>query len=663
MAKISYNVRQKIVDQALTEILFARNYKQGKIQNWKINENLYYGRKIASQSSMANVDLGEMQSHVHTILSKVDEPLIFKYTKRKKSQLQRVNRLNALRVFDQGRDEWDIKDIAGKKQCTIYGRAVYSYFADSYDGYCPHLDAIDVYDFLIDPSAGGLFIEKASYLGNYGVVKTRSELKQGIKDGIYLKTETERLLAGSSNATEQTQEQVNKMNRTIDTNVWQTNKEISDSDKFKFWHWGTTYEGERYYLLITDTGGEAIEVCPIKEKFASGLWWYWSYAAFVDLTEFWTPSFCDYVRELIMAKATSINQMLDNSEKINKPQRKIQAGAIENLASLKYRREGNIIVKKDFDINKAFQTVVTPAIEAPLIVFDKLDNIQQRSSGVTAGDNGNAANNSGSKATIYKGNQANSADLFGLFNRSYSFGYKSFAKLYEHGVREHLVKKEAIDILGPDGVEIEDISRKDIFWKNDKFNIMTEASNAELALSEEDKKAKIGFLAVQDKMKNPVQNAKKSYEFQAKIVGFTEEETRELMDTSEFGDEELMAHAERDIELILDGKSIPPNQEATTAYKQRFVDYMTRNQDKLSTEEFDSLTAYVGELKPIILRNMLKQANATLAAKAFQDAMNPDTAGQVIEAEASIESNPNSGDSGMVDVPVNPMNGGTLPVA
>ncbi len=133
--------------------------------------------------------------------------------------------------------------------------------------------------------------------------------------------------------------------------------------------------------------------------------------------------------------------MLDNAEKINKPQRKVQVSAIENMAQLKYRREGLIKVKKDFDIDKAYQIIATPAIHTPLAVFQKLDDIQQRSSGVTAGDSGNAKNDSGAKATIYKGNQANSADLFGLFNRSYSFGYKSFARLYEHGVREHLIRK------------------------------------------------------------------------------------------------------------------------------------------------------------------------------------------------------------------------------
>lgn len=622
MTKIPYLTRQKIIAQALNEISFARNFKQGKVKNWKTNEDLYYSRKIQPEGSMSNVDLGEMQSHVHTIMAKVDEPLVFKYTKRKKSQLKRVNRLNGLRIFDQERDFWELKDIAMKKQCIIYGRAIAAYFADSADGYMPHLEPVDVYDFLIDPAAGGLFLENAQYLGDYGVVKTRTEIKKGIKDGIYLKKEAEELLAGSSNATEQPMEETNKINRTQDQNVWQVNKQIPASEKFKFWRWGTTFEGQRYYLLLAERGATAIEVVPIEDKFESGLWWYWTYAAFPDLTEFWTPSFCDYVRELIMAKAETINQMMDNSEKINKPQIKVQAGSIENMAQLKYRREGRIIVKKDFDVNKAVQPMLTPAITAPLLVFDRLQSIQDRSSGVTAGDSGTAKNDSGAKATIYEGNQANSADRFGFFNKSYSFGYKSFARLYEHGVREHLIKKEAIEILGPDGVEIEEVARKDIFWKHDKFGIMVQSSNAELALSDNDKKIKLNFLGNQDKDPNSVQNKKKSYEFQAEIAGFQDEEIRQLLDTSEFGDEGLMADADRDIEMILDGQNIPPNQEATTAYMQRFVDYMTKNQEtNLSTDEFNRLSAYVGKLQPIIFRNMIKMANQALLKKAMAQAM------------------------------------------
>ena len=60
-----------------------------------------------------------------------------------------------------------------------------------------------MYDFLIDPSAGGIDIEKARFMGRYGVVKDRYELK-GNK--AYLATEVTTLLQGKGNNTERPQE-------------------------------------------------------------------------------------------------------------------------------------------------------------------------------------------------------------------------------------------------------------------------------------------------------------------------------------------------------------------------------------------------------------------------------------------------------------------------
>ena len=572
------------------------------------------------ESSRANVDLGQAGAFIHTILAKIDEPLTFKFTKRKNAQLERVKYLNALKVTDQSRGNWDIKDIVGKKQGLIYGRAIYSYFADSQDGYCSHLDNVDVYDFLIDPSAGGIDIENAQYLGDYGVVLDKEQLKQGVKDKIYLKTETERLIDGSGNTTEKPQEEVNKQNRTYDTNVWTPDKNIGNPNLYKFWRWGTTYEGERYYLLLTERGATAIEVCPIEEKFESGLWWYWTWAAFPDLTEFWTPSFLDYVREIFMAQATSVNQLLDNAEQINKPQRKVQVGAIENMAELKYRREGLIKVKKDFDMDKAYQTVTTPAITTPINVFQMLDKIQEKASGVSAGSYGANPNDSEDKVGIYEGNQENSADRFGFLNRSYAFGYKRFARLWEAGVKEHLIKKEAIEILGPDGVELFDVSRRDIFRKSEEFGLTVEASNAELALSLNEKKTKMAFLSSQAAIpvapgQKPIQNPQKAYELMATIAGFDEDTIRQLQDTANFGDAEIMSEADRDIERLLDGEKVMPNQAANTAYKQRFVDYMMDNQESIDFDQFTTLSNYILLLDPIIMRNMTRRANDVLMAE------------------------------------------------
>lgn len=607
---ISYETRQRIVAQALQELEFARQYKQGKVSNWKTNEDLYYSRKVNQDTSRANVDLGAMGSFVHTLLSKIDNPLIFKFVKRKESQLKRVKYLNALRVVDQQNDYWDIKDIVGKKQALIYGRAIYSYTAESIDGYKAHLENVDVYDYLIDPSAGGIDIERGYYMGRYGVVKSKSEIKAGIRDGIYLRTEATRLVESSGNSTESSQEETNKQNRTYDTNVWKYQKEIGNPDKFKFWEWYTTYDGERYYLLLQEQGATAIRVEKLTDLFASNLWPFWTWAAFPDLTEFWTPSYCDYVREIFMAQAVSINQMLDNAEQINKPQKLVNVSAVKNLAELKYRREGYIKVSTGIDLNQAVQTLEVQSIDTPIAVYNLLDGIQEKTSGVTAGAKGVSDED---KVGIYEGNQANAADRFGFLNKSYSFGYKRFSLLYEHGVKEHLIKKEAVDILGPNGVEIAEISRRDIFRKNDEFGVMVESSNAETSLSEVEKRTKIAFLNSQ--AGNPIQNPQKAYEIQASIAGFEEDTVRQLLDTSDYGSAELMSEAERDIEALLDGEKLPPNQAANTAYKQRFVDYLKDNQEKISFDQFTLLSDYVLSLDEIITRNMVAQANDILFKK------------------------------------------------
>lgn len=602
MAKVlKKEVREKIVAQVLDEISFARRHKQGKVANWKLNENLYYGNKKKSDEHRANVDLGQMQEHVHTLLSKIDNPLTFKFEKRKESQLKRVARLNALKDFDADRDFWDIKDIAGKKQAILYGRAIYAYAAHSDGAYRPQLDNVDVYDFLIDPSAGGIDIDKGRFMGRYGVVKDRSELKG---NSMYIQTEVKSLLEGKGNNTERPQEELNKQNRTYANKHEQSQKEHQSDDKFKFWEWYTTYEGERYYLLFSETGSTAIRVEPLTNLFASNEWPFWSFAPYPDLTEFWTPSPADYVRELIMAQSVSINQMLDNAERVNKPQRIVDVSAVQNLAELKYRRDGYIKANPGTSAT-AIKVIETPSIETPLKVFEQLETIKQQASGVTAGALGVA--DTDGRATIYEGNEQNTADRFGLFNKSYSFAYRRFGHLYMHGVDEHLTKKIAVDILGPDGIEVEKIGRSDIFRKGEDFSVIVEASNVELSLSEQKKRNRGAFLS--SLIGRPdLANQNVVIEEMAKVAGLEPEKIRQLLQLDIYGNAEIMSEAERDIEDIIDGKTVKPNRQANAAYKQRFVDYMMDYEDDMDTETFNRMVLYIQSLDEIVVSNTIRQA-------------------------------------------------------
>jgi hypothetical protein len=521
--------------------------------------------------------------------------MTFKFQKRKLSQLKRVQRLNSLRDYDAMRDYWELKDLVGKKQAIIYGRAVFAYHATP--DYAPHLENVDVYDFLVDPSAGGIDLEVARYMGRYGVIKTRKELKSGP----YIQS-----VVSEMTPTYDPQQRTDKRTRELAAGTTITT--LDDSDTFTFWEWYTTYEGERYYLLM-DEKGNAVRCELLGDLFDSNLYPFWSYASFPDLTEFWTPSHLDYVREIFMAQTVSINQMIDNAERVNKPQRMVDTGAIMDLNELKYRKDGVIRTTPGTLTQNAVKIIEVPSINTPIEVFNVLENIQEKAMGIGASEKGMA--DTDGRATIYEGNRQTAADRYGLLNKSYSYGYRRFAVLYENGVKENLNKKVAVDILGPDGIEIQNISKRDIFRGNDEFAVMVEASDAEIAMSTEKKRTILAFLSAH--LQNPVINQKKSVEIQAKIAGLEEQQVRELLDVSDFGDAEVMSEAARDMEDILDGNVPKPNRIANTAYKQYMVNYVNDNMEWMKDEQIQAAFAYIRSLDQIIMANTVRAANEQAA--------------------------------------------------
>lgn len=602
--------RDKIVSQIKSEIAFARRHKEGKVGNWHLNEQMYFGKKEKTADARANVDLGRMQEHVHTVLSKIDSPLTFEFMAKKPAQRKRVERLNALKEYDKDRNDWDLKDIVGKKQAVLYGRAVYAYYSSSDNGYQPHLDNVDVYDFLIDPTAGGIDLEDARYLGRWGVVKDRSELEAMSRgrNKIYIKSEVDILLAGGGNSDERTREEINKDNRSYATHLTSRDKQHSDPDKFKFWEWFTTYGGERYYALVTESGN-CIRCEKLKDMFEEELWPFWTYACFPDLTEFWTPSYCDYVREIFMAQSVSINQMLDNAEMINRPMRIVDVTAIENLAELKYRRGGGVVKAKSGQAKNAVDTLAVPSIETPITVFQTLESIQERASGVTAAAAGVA--DTDGRATIYEGNAANTADRFGLLNKSYSFGYKRFAKLWELGVRQDLTEEISIDVLGPDGIDLVAVGPDNLFRGNEDYAVMVRSSNAELQISEQKKRTLAAYFASL-KGDPAVPNQQKLIELLGLTAGAEKEDIRQILDPNGYGSSEVMAEADRDLELILDGNFIEPNRKANAAYKQRIIDYMMDHAEDIDFETYQRVVQYIQSLDQVIMSNTRREAREAI---------------------------------------------------
>ena len=621
---INKTKRDKIVDQAIYEIQFARTYKQGIIWRWWKNEDLYYGKRdnqyygtpngdnytatpnggTAEARANVNVASAKTMSFVETMLSKIDNPLTFKFKKSTMADYKRAKLLNALKEQDANNNDWNYKDLLGKIDAIIYGRAIFTYYADSISGYKSHLENVSVYDFLIDPSGGGYDLDHAMYMGRYNVRKSKYDLEKGRKEGIYIASEVSKLINGSGNdANQLSQEDVNKENKYAYIGS-PANRTINNPDMWKFWEWYTTYEGQRYYLLMTENG-ECIrcellsELFGIDESIGDANFPFWSYAYIPNLTEFWTPSKVDYVREIFYAQGVSINQMLDNAEAINKPQRAVDVGAIENIADLVYKRNGVIRIKPGININNAFKILEVNSINTPIQTYNTLEGIQQLESGITAAAKGVAEED---KVGIYEGNQANTADRYGVWNKSYSQGYKRFAKLWRYGVEDHLTMKTAVKILGTSGLEETVFITKRDVKPTANWNILIESSNAEEQADSTDKRNKLTFMA--GYKGDPSINQKVIFEKSASIVGFNNDDVREFLDNSEYGDAELMSEAERDMEDLLNKKIIEPNERANVAYATHILNYMRDHKEDMNDDQWTLFEDYMKRIEPIVMRNM-----------------------------------------------------------
>lgn len=605
------STRDAIAAQCISEIQFARDARKPKLINWHRNEDLYYSNKKVTAGDGANVNLNEMQGFVQSFLAKINHPFNFKFVKGEEADLKAAQVANALKDKDHKIGKWDFKAMIARVQLILYGRFVFEYHAESSNGYRSHLTPVDVYQYLIDPSCGGLDIEKAFYMGRGNIVKDKKALKDGIKTGKYLKTETSELISGSGNLTSDTQEDIDASNRWI--NLTTSNRVLERVDQWKFWEWYTTFEGDRYYVLITEDGGTAIRIEKLSDMFKSDKYPFFTAAAYPDLTEFWTPSPADGVREAIMAKAISINQMLDNGEAINKPMKAFDVDAIKNPALLKYRKDGLIPVKGGTDINQAVQFFPTAPIQTAIQVYDKLSEIINENSGVNPDTKGSSTEN---VVGVYEGNQANQADRFSLISDSEADAQQKFAELYLAGLDEHLTSKVAIEMIGLDGVEFAEVSKKDLKRKSN-FDVMVITAGQEETMQNTEKRNKLTFLSAKGNDQSGIYNKKVLAEMEASVVGFTYDEIKYMLDTKNDGAAELMAECAEDIQKMLSGKYIPVNDMANTAYMQKIKDFMRDEKEYLvkRPEIANLFWDYMDRLQPVVIANMTADMDKQLAAE------------------------------------------------
>src|SRR3989339_1687891 len=311
-------IEDLILQQALKEYQIALKYRAQRISSWHKNEDLYLQRKKKEIQGHHNILLGEMQGFVDTLLSKIDDAPTIKFLPTDEADTRKADKVSKAWEKDSSitQGDWAYKDLLGKKQCGLYGRTGYKYFAESDPKYNSNLVLIDVYDLLVDPLAGGEDIEKGKFCGHDNIFKSVYEIEQS---SLYDSRQV--LLAKLGLSREVTEKNDNELNEKTNraSILGLTPDKYQSEETMKLCEWYTTYKGTRFLVTFDHRSKHWLRVEKLKEIFTTPeyanddpLYPLDSWASNPDMFEFWTPSPADQVRETIEAKSLLISQAFDN---------------------------------------------------------------------------------------------------------------------------------------------------------------------------------------------------------------------------------------------------------------------------------------------------------------------------------------------------------------
>ena len=599
---------EEIITQIQGEYNNAIEYRRPRINDWHANEDMLYGKKPVTLSKRSNIDLRLMKGLEDTLLAKIKNPPIVKYERVEEADVIKARKVTALWELESSptHQDWSYKDLLEKKLSLPSGRAIKKIFSQG-EPYKHVRETVDHYDFLIDPLAGGYDIEKARYLGQDNIFKSKYDLED---NETYNQTRVKELLE-STNQNESDvidNEHSEKQNRFAVLGLNPNDYNAQADGLYKLIEWYTTINGVRYYFLVSLSKKVIIkkrlleDMVGIFEEDGKPLWPFSSWAYYPDMFNFWSPSPMDIVRENFQTRNIVINQAIDNNEAKNKPMKSYDPDTYKYPELLEYEPDRLIPTANGKDPKTGLYIHETASIYDPKVLNEMLEDIAAKVTGITPA--GQGVEEKDQKVGIYFGNQQETASRNGLFDLSYSRSNSRDALLYLNGLKYKLDEEIAVKMIGENGAEWDKLRKEDL----GEFDITITGGSAQSQLDAMKAKQKSEF--IDKNIGNVLINQKALIEQQALISGFTPDEIKKLLSKEDASDESI-AKASEDIQKIIQGKDLRPNKKADLAYYKHISEFF--DETELTEEQETAFKIYLDAIEEIVIDNSIKKAQKELA--------------------------------------------------
>jgi len=639
----------KLVKIASKQLTSGTRLKKNRMDTIKEIEDLYNNEVVEMLDNRVNIPFPVMSGQIDKFYSKVDNPPTVSF--RVTDLPNFSDKIEAAWKDDRSvmRTRLDQKDRAEKKMALISGRAIAKIYASSRDNqYKAHYDLVDYHSFVCEGRRGHL--EDNLYCGETDILRTLSNLESGAEAGIYDKRQVE-LLKGAAAENDDVlvvaQAGADKFNRAKALGLTPEGNAFVGQQVVSLVEWAMDFEGERYYLLFEPKSNVWLRADKLKDVFSCNKYPWVSWAVNYDEYNFWSKGVGDDILPVAEAMRLILNETIENTRRRNRPMRIIAADQFEDPNELQEYLPDNVILSTPGK-DKQIVDIITPEITTSVNLVQFLDSYLGQKTGV--GDSATGVTDRDTKVGVFFGTLQQEADRIGTINKEYSDSYAEKGYRYFWGLKDHLTNSKAIELLGKDGIHMDELTKKDLSDVGDVDDVVVSGGSREEEVDEIKSQRQSKVLA--ELTGNPAFSQKLNPDWVIKTAlktgGFNDDDVQQALDTKGGSDTQLIKEADYAIREILLGKTPRLNRGATTSFMQHILDYDINNidiskldrkgnvvgVDEKKVKESQALRAYAQAHMPIVSENMVRKTR-DIGSKLLQGEIE----GQLQEGASSEEIN------------------------
>ena len=592
----------KITEKAYKAFMigFSCDAKGKQMKEYTKNIDMYSNKPKEELLGYSYFPLNNFSGYVDTYVSRMPR-LKFVFKANKNADNQAVARLNALADRDRGIQfaNYDQINRGVNKFAVMSGIGIYKIFSESADGYKHHLVAVDPANFFCQPY-GGSNLETHQFCGEVGIMKTESQLKDGVDNGFYDKTAVEQLI----NFTGENKDfftDINDQKKAQEERFRILGIQSNDAFLEKTYSMVEAYitvGGIRYYVLFEPKSKIAVRQTKLTDVFESNLYPYVSFAPKEDINNFWAIAPATDVRASCEAERVITNESINNLTRQNRPVRFFNPDITDRPPQ--YLPDFWMPIKSGRSVAEAYSIMATPDIvDKGMKLTDFLRGIRATESGQTGGVQGNAETD---KVGINQMNLYQSATKQDYQNESHEEAVKQLGLRYLYGVREHLSEKIAVQVLGKNGLEMQMTTKDDA---DPDFDVIIEDNNKKILEKKEDIVFK-QWLFNHPKVIEQA-NPKKLLEEMFKLGKYDSRDIKEFLQPEYYSSKEQIENSENAFNKILEGKQPKFYQSADEVFVQNFANLIMETEG-IPEKKRPILDTYLQAISEIAQMNGAKKA-------------------------------------------------------